>query len=113
MTPLGEKEGVGHAAANDENVHARDEIGQDLDLGRDLGAADNGHDRPFRVFQRFAERGDLGHHQQAGIRREKIGDGLDRGMRPVGRGEGVVDIDIAMLGEASWRNRGSFFSSPG
>ena len=89
-----------------------DEIGQDLDLGRDLGAADNGHDRPFRIFERLAERGDLGHHQKAGIGRQQIGDGFDRGMRPVGRGEGIVDIDIAERGERLGEVLGSFFSSP-
>ena len=53
-TPLGGKESVGHAAADRELVHARDEMGEDLDLGRDLGAADNGHDRPRRIVERAA-----------------------------------------------------------
>ena len=51
------------------------------------------------MLERPVERPDLGHHQEAGIRRQKVGDGLDRGMRPVRSRKGVVDIDVAERGK--------------
>ena len=59
------------------------EIGQDLDLGRGLGAADDRHHRPRRMLERTLERADLCHHQDAGIGRQQMSDRLDRGMGAV------------------------------
>jgi hypothetical protein len=41
----GGEEGVGHAAADDQRVDLLDEVHEQVDLGGDLGAADDG-DRP-------------------------------------------------------------------
>ncbi len=99
LDSLGGEESIGHAAADGELVHARDEMGQDLDLGRDLGAADDSHDRPRGVLQRLAEGVNLGHQLEAGISWTKMSERLDRSMRPMRRREGVVDIDVAEVGE--------------
>ena len=39
------EEGVGHAAADDEDVDLLHEVAEQVELGRDLGAADDRHDR--------------------------------------------------------------------
>ena len=101
---MGVEEGAGHAAGKHELIHPLGQIGQDLNLGGDLGAAGDRHHRSRRMLERPVERPDLGHHQQAGIRRQKVGDGLDRGMRAVRRGKGVVDIDVAERGKLCARS---------
>ena len=42
------EKGVGHGAADDEAVHPLDQVGEERELGRDLGAADDSDDRPLR-----------------------------------------------------------------
>ena len=50
-------------------------------------------------------------HRPPGMRGQFMGEPLRRRMRAMGGGKGVVDIDVAELGElATWA--GSFFSSP-
>ncbi len=66
-----------------------------VELGRDLGAADQRDHRPLRVFERGAERLEFGLHVLAGRRRQQMRQRLDRGMRPVRRRERIIDIDIA------------------
>ena len=46
---LGEQERVGHAAAEDEHVDLREQVVDDLDLVRDLGAAEDRGERPRRA----------------------------------------------------------------
>ena len=62
------QEGVGHAAADDQLVDLADQVAQQVELGRDLGAADHGADRPLGIAQRLVERLELGLHQPAGER---------------------------------------------
>ena len=46
---LGSEEGVGHAAADDQGVDLGDQVVDDADLVGDLGAAEDGDERAFRV----------------------------------------------------------------
>ena len=46
---LGEQERVGHPAAEDEDVDLGEQVLEDLDLVRDLGAAEDRRERPRRV----------------------------------------------------------------
>ena len=46
---LGGEEGIGHAAADDEGVDPVDQVAEQLELGRDLGAAHHRDHRAFRV----------------------------------------------------------------
>src|SRR5437879_701092 len=57
--------------------------------------------RSLRVFQRGAGRFPLLRHVFAGGGRQQMRQRLDRGMRPVRRREGVVDIRIAQCGEGA------------
>ena len=43
--PSGEQERVGHGAADDQRVDIRHQVAEEIELGRDLGAADDGRDR--------------------------------------------------------------------
>ncbi|EGE56036.1 hypothetical protein RHECNPAF_770084 [Rhizobium etli CNPAF512] len=95
----GGDEGVGHAAADDERVDLLDEVHQQVDLGRDLGTADNCDHRADRGAEAFFQRFQLGLHGAPGIGRQVMGKALGRGMGAVSGGEGVVDINIAVGGK--------------
>ena len=56
-------------------------------------------DRPLRRFERLRQRLELGLHGAAGIGRELVAEPFGRGVRAVRGGEGVVDADVAELGE--------------
>ena len=56
---LGEQEGVGHAAADDEHVDPGHEIAEEFELGRHLGAADDRDDRTRRIAERKRQRLEL------------------------------------------------------
>ena len=66
------KEGVGHAAADDQRVDLLHEVHQQVDLGRDLGAADDGDDRARRIAEALFQRVELGLHGAAGEGREMV-----------------------------------------
>ena len=93
------QEGVGHAAADHQRIDLADEVFQQVDLGRDLGAADDRDHRLGRRFQRLAQRVELGLHGAAGIGRQLVAEAFGRGMRAVRRRERVVDPDVAELGQ--------------
>ncbi len=97
---LREQEGVGHAAADDQDVDLVDQVAEQLELGGDLRAADDGRDRTLRIAERDRERLELRLHGAAGKGRQLVGDALGRGVGAVGGGEGVVDVEVAELGEA-------------
>ncbi len=76
-------------------IDVREQIAEKIELGGDLGAADDGRDRTLRCVQRFLQRFELLLHGAAGIGGEEMGDRFDGGMRPVRDREGVIDIDVA------------------
>ena len=94
------EKGIRHAAAKDQDIDTCDQIFQNLQLGRHLGTTDNRGHRTGGIGKRVMERrqflakrttgrGDL---HQAWQR-------LDRGMRPMGTGKGVADINLAKSGQ--------------
>ena len=91
------QEGVGHAAADHQRIDLADEVFEQVDLGRDLRAADDRDHRLGRRFQRLAQRVELGLHGAAGIGGQLVAEAFGRGMRAVRRRERVVDPDVAEL----------------
>jgi hypothetical protein len=86
---------------------------QQVDLGRNLGAADNGHDRARRVAEAFLERDQLCLHGSARIGRQPVREALGGCMGAMSGGKCVIDEDVAVLRQApSATKSGSFFSSP-
>ncbi|MCY1529351.1 hypothetical protein D9M68_644900 [compost metagenome] len=92
----GEHEGIGDAAAHDQLVDLVGQRLQDGQLGRHFGAAHDGDERTLGFVQRAAQGFQLGLQQGAGAghgreARNAVGGGLG----PVGRAEGVIDVDVA------------------
>ena len=96
---LRQQERVGHGAADDQHIDLRQQIAEQVELGRHLGAADDRGHRPLRMLERLAERLEFGLHGAAGIGRQHVAEAFGRGMRAVRGGEGVVDPDVAELGQ--------------
>ena len=92
-------EGVGHAAADDDGVALVDQVVDDVDLVRDLGAAQNGDERAGRVGKRLAHDGDLLLDQEAAHSRQIVGDAGGGGVRAVRGAERVVDEDVRHVGK--------------
>ena len=95
VDPLGRQERIRHAAADDQRVDLADEVPQKVQLGRDLGPADNRHQGTLRRAKRGLQRLQFRLHQPSRGGRQQPGQCLGRGVRPVRRREGVVDIDLA------------------
>ena len=87
---------VGNAAAHHQLIDLTDQRFQQIQFGRDLGAADDRDQRSRWRFQRLLQRFDFGHKQgpAAGDGR-KLGDRVGRGLRAMRSSEGVVDEDVA------------------
>jgi hypothetical protein len=68
--------------------------GQQIELGRHLGAANNGHQWPQWLVQHSVQRRELRLHGATGGRRQQACQGFRRGMRSMCHREGVVDVDI-------------------
>ena len=94
------EEGVGHGAADAERVDLAEQVLDDVDLVGHLGAAEDRDERALGVVQRLAEIVDLLVHQQAGGgHRHVLDHALGGGVGAVRGAEGVVDVDVAELGE--------------
>ena len=90
------EEGVRDAAADHELVHPGNEALEHLELGRDLGTADDRDQRPLRLLERALERVELAREQRSRAgdgRRER--DAVRAGLGAVRRAEGVHDEDVA------------------
>ena len=92
--PLRMEERVGHGAADDEAVDPADQVGEDREFGRDLGATDDGDDRPLGHPQRLAERLQLGLHEAPRRARQALRNGGRGRMGAMRGGECIVDVDI-------------------
>ena len=75
------KKRVRHRAADHQGLHLGDQILQQLQLGRDLRAANDRDHRPLRVIQCLAERFQLGLHGAPRISRQLVCEPFGRGMR--------------------------------
>ena len=96
---LRRQERVGHAAADDQRVDFRQQIAEEIELGRNLGAADDRRHRPLRRMQGLLQRLELGLHGAAGIGRKLVAQSFRRSVGPVRDREGVVDVNVAEPGE--------------
>ena len=103
--PLCMEEGVGHGAADDEAVDPPDQVGEDRELGRDLGAADDGDDRPLGRLQCLAERLQLRLHEAPCRTRQALRQGGGGGVGAMRGREGVVDVKIGECGEGIGEGR--------
>src|SRR5512143_3055820 len=95
LTPgLDEREG--HSSADDDLVHLILEVLDHADLTRDLCAAENRHKRTYGICHGLLEIVDFLLHEKPcyGVF-HMFGDAKRRGMRPVGRAEGVVHIHVS------------------
>ena len=104
LAERGEK-GVGHAAADHQLIDFRQQIAEQIELARDLGAAHNGDHRSRRSFQRPRQGFELGLHAAASICRQPVREPFGRGMRAVRGGKRVVDKHVAQRGELRHEGR--------
>ena len=95
-----------HPAADQEPLDLGREVVHEGQLVGDLGASENGPDRTLRLVEDAAERRKLPRHEQSRHRRAQVaGDGLDRGVRAMGGGERVVDVDLGQSGQGLGERR--------
>ena len=94
---LRKHERVRHRAADHQRLHPADEVFEQLQLGRDLGAPDQRNHGALRVVQRLAERLELGLHRAARIGRQLAREAFGRGVGAMRGRERVVHIDVAEL----------------
>ena len=89
------EERVGHRAADEQRVDLAQQVLDDLDLVRDLRAAEDRDERAVGLLHRVAEVLQLLLHQEAG---RAFADGADdavhRRVRAVGRAERVVHVEV-------------------
>ena len=76
-----------------------DEIAEEVELARDLRAADNRDERTRGRIERLGERIELGLHRPPRIGRQLVREAFGRRMRAMGGRKGVVHIEVAELGE--------------
>ena len=89
---LGVEEGVGHAAADGQLVELGDQVFQKVELGRDLGAADDTQHRALRVAERHLQRLQFALHGKARIGRQAMRDGLGGGVGPMRGRKRIVNV---------------------
>ncbi len=98
LLALGGQERIGHAAADDQEIDLFGQIAEQLELGRDLGAADHRRQRAGRIFQGLGQGFQFRLHGAAAKSRHFMRQAFGRGMGAMGGGKGVVDIDVAEFG---------------
>ena len=90
------KKGIGDAAADDELIHLAQQGFQHRELGRDLGAGDDGQQRPRGFLERGLERRQLADQQRAGADDRRVfRDSVRAGLGAMRGAERVHDIDVA------------------
>ena len=90
----GFQERICHAAANHNGVRLIQQILNHADFVGNLGAAQNGHERPFGIFQSLAHDGQLFFHQQTCISGQICRHARSGRMGSMYRTECVGHIDI-------------------
>jgi hypothetical protein len=107
------EERVRHRAADDDRVDALEQRVEDLDLVRDLRAAEHGDVRPVDLAEQARQEVDLlGHHEAGALVGDELHHAGGRGVGAVRRAERVVDVDVAIRRERA-RDCSSLASSPG
>src|SRR5699024_7597368 len=93
-------EGVGHAAADDDGVSDVQQVVDDADLGRDLGAAQNGNQGTLGVGQSAAHDLQLLLDQEAGHGGQVSGHASGGGVSAVHGAEGVGHVQISHISQS-------------
>ena len=95
LVALGLQEGVGHAAADDQGIDLLEQVGDDIQLVRDLGAAQNGGEGTLGIVHGVAEVLDLLLHQVAdsGVL-DIVGDACGGAVCAVAAAEGIVNVCV-------------------
>ncbi len=101
---LGEAEGVGHGAADEDSVGLFEEAVDDVDLVGDLGAAEDDDEGAGGLVQFVAEELKFSFHEEAGgagaaALGDDAGDAFGGGMSAMGGSEGIIDVEFGALGE--------------
>ena len=101
LTALGLHEGVGHATADDQLVHAVEQVLQHRQLGTDFGTANDRCHGLLCTAQHLLQRLDFALHEETKrfVLRKELGDHRRRGVRAMGRTKRVVDVEVPILGE--------------
>ena len=94
-----------HLPADQHLVGPPAEVLEDAELVRDLGAAGDEHERALDLAEQPPEMLQLGEQEQPSVRGQQLRDADGRGVRPVRGAEGVVDEEVAALGELDVRTR--------
>ena len=93
------KKGIGYSTPDDELI---DLLAQGLEngqLGRDLGASDDGHQGSCRMLERLAQRAQFPRKQRARTRdRRKTCHTMGRGLGAMRGRESIHHVDIAQRG---------------
>ena len=97
---LGQGEGERHGPAHHEGVDLVEEGLDDAQLVAHLGPAQDGHKRPVGVVEQAAEDLDLLGQEASGGAGQALRRADDRGVRPVGRAEGVVHVEVEPVDQA-------------
>ena len=110
LVALRQAERVSHRAANQDRVRLFQQPVNDLDLVRNLRAAENDDERAGRLLQFVAEELQFAFHQQAGgalaaALGHDAGHAFGRGMRAMGRAERVVHINVGDLRQLLGKRR--------
>ena len=99
------EEGVGHRAADHEPVDFVEQAVDDGDLVGDFRSAEDGDERPFRVFHRLGEKEYLLGEEHPRRARQNRRDARGGGMRPVHGAEGVLHEDVGQAGQLLRKSR--------
>ena len=92
-------ESIGHSAADDERIALFEKVGNDVQLVRNLGSAEDRHERALRIFQRVRHHRELLFDEEAADRRLDqtfLHDSRGGRMGAVRRSERIVHVDVAV-----------------
>ena len=95
------QEGVGHGAADQQGVHLGHQVLQDRDLGGDLGAADDCHERLRRGGEQLRQHRHLARHEQPGGGGQVVGHHRGGGVGAMRGAERIVHVDAAQRRQAA------------
>ncbi len=102
---LREQKSIGHGAADDQHVDFLQQVAEQVELGGNLGAADDGRERTRRLVEHLLEGFQLRLQRSSRISRQQMRQPFGRGVRAVRHREGVVDENVAELGERGDESR--------
>src|ERR1019366_6669421 len=94
------KEGVGHAASDDEDVHLAEEVLDDSNFVTDLGAPEDSDEGALGILQHATQISQLFFHQQTGSGfLYELRDADSGRVGAMGGAEGIIDVVLGKLGE--------------